>query len=136
MEEFQIVPLLVSRWKVVKPILKSSSKFKIHPIYTFSFKSKYIHSEFDLMSGRIAKDSNDSEKIFFQLLKDIEKGPDEIVIYTDGSRTVAEDPEKGGNLVGCAILVPHMKKSFSFKLGPMTNSFMAEVLALLIKHYN
>jgi len=32
--------------------------------------------------------------------------------------------------VGCAILVPHIDKSFSFKLNPMTSSFTAEDLVI------
>jgi len=124
------IPLLVTRWKVVEPLLNHSYKFKIHPIFTFPFKSKFTHSEFDLRSGIIAKDSNDPDKIFFQLLKDTEKGPNEIFIFTDGSRTVSDDPVECENRVGCAVLIPYIEKSFLYKLNPMTNSFSAEVFAI------
>jgi len=127
---YRNVPLLVSRWNIVEPLLKASCKFKIHPIFTFPFKIKYTQSEFDLISGRIAKDSNDPEKTFFQLLKDGEKSPDEIVIFIDGSKSAPDNPSEDENRVGCAILIPNIKKSFSFKLNPMTNSFTAEVLAI------
>jgi len=124
------IPLLVSRWHVVEPLLKSLSKFKMHPQFTFPFKEKYIHSEFDFMTGKLAKESNDPGKLFVQLTKEAMSSPEEIAIYTDGSRTVVEDTVEGGNLVGCAVLAPHIDKSYIFKLNPMTSSFTAEVLAI------
>jgi len=124
------VPLLVTRWREVEPLLKYSNKLGIHPMYTFPFKNKFIQSDFDFLSGKLAKDNNDPEKTFFQLLQDSKKYPEEIIIYTDGSKYVREDPKEDEILVGCAVLIPFMDKSFSFKLNSMTNSFTAEVLAI------
>jgi len=60
-----------------------------------------------LSSGWKAKESNDSGIVFNQLINDIKKSPEEIVIYTDGSKTKVDDFEKGSSLVGCAILTAH-----------------------------
>jgi len=78
-----------------------------------------------------AKDSNDPDRIFNQLIKETKKSPEEVEIYTDGTKTKAADCEEGVDLVGCAILVPHINKSFSFKLNSLTSSFMAEVFAIV-----
>jgi len=40
------------------------------------------------------------------------------------------DVEGDDNLVGYAILVPQINRSFSFKLNPLTSSFMAEAFAI------
>jgi len=123
------VPFLVSRWHVVESFFKFLHKSKIHPYYIFPFKEKFPHTEFDLVSGAIAKDSNDPDKVFNQLINDSRKSSDEIEVFTDGSRSLAEDASIDSYRVGCAIFIPHINKSFSFKLNPLTSSFM-EVLAI------
>jgi len=115
----------------VEPSFKFLSKSKIHPYFTFTLKDNFRFTEFDLISGWRAKDSNDPDKIFNQLIKETKKSTEKIEIYTDGSKTKATDCEEGVDLVGCAILVPHISKSFSFKLNSLTSSFMAEVFAIV-----
>jgi len=54
---------------------------------------------------------------------------DEIVIFTDGSRTVSEE---SSCRIGCAIFIPGDRNSFyQMKLNDMTSSYMAEVLLLI-----
>jgi len=62
------LPLLVSRWQVVEPLTKSLYKSKIHPFFTFPLKENFKFSDFGFSSGWIAKDSNDPDKIFNQLI--------------------------------------------------------------------
>jgi len=124
------VPFLVSRWHIVEPFFKYLYKSRIHPFHTFPFKEKFVQTEFDLISGSIARDSNDPDKAFDQLIKDSRKSLDEVVIFTDGSKTLAEDSNMDNNKVGCAIFIPLLDKSFSYKLNPLTSSFMAEVWAI------
>jgi len=38
--------------------------------------------------------------------------------------------EEDENLIGCAIYVPQVHKSFPYKLNPWTSSFIAEVFVL------
>jgi len=90
----------------VEPLFKSLYKFKIHPYFIYPFKEKFTQTEFDLASEWKAKESNNPEKIFNQLINEI-KSPDEIVIYTDGSKTKINVSEEGSDLVSCAILIPH-----------------------------
>jgi len=113
----------------VEPLVKSLHKSKIHPYYIFPFKDRFSFTEFDLLSGWKTKDSNYPDKIFNHLINDSKKSPDEVVIFTDVSKTRAPDGAEGANLVGCAILIPYIK-SYAFKLNPLTNSFMAETLAI------
>jgi len=122
--------LLVSRWHTIEPYTKHLSRFKLHPQFVFPFKEKFIHSDFDFRTGVLAKESNDPNNLFIQLSKDVRGSLDEVEIYTDGSRTEVTDSVEGSNLVGCAILVPHIETSYSFKLNSMSSSFTAEVLAI------
>jgi len=70
-------PFLVSRWHVVEPSFKFLHKHKIHPYYSFPLRDKFVHSEFDITSGKIAKESNNPDKIFNQLINDSKKSSDE-----------------------------------------------------------
>jgi len=60
----------------------------------------------------------------------MKKSSEEVVIYTDGSKTKTDDLERESNLVDCAILIPHINKSFSYKLHPLMSSFMVETFAI------
>jgi len=124
------LPFLIYRWNIVEPRLKSLRKFKIHPYFTHPFKDKFIQTEFNLVSGKVAEESNDPNKVFNQLISEFKRSSDEIMIYTDGSRTKIDILENEGYLVGCAIFIPNSNESFSFKLDPLTSSFTAEALAI------
>jgi len=93
---------------------KSLFKSKIHPYFAFPLRDKYTVTEFDLSSGWKAKGSNDPNSTFNQFIRKKKKSPDEIEIFTDGSRSSTEG---NGNLIVCAIYVPHIDKSFKFKGG-------------------
>jgi len=115
---------------VVEPFFGFLFKSKIHPYYTFPFKDHFVQSEFDFMTGETVKGSNESNKVFDQLIKDTRKSVDEVEIYTDGSRTKSNVINADDNLVSCAIFTPSINKAFTYKLNPLTSSFMAEVLAI------
>jgi len=121
------IPFMISRWPMVEPMTKGLFKSKIHPYFAFPFKDGYTLTDFDIFSGWKAKESNDSNSIFNKLIREKEKSFEEIEIFTDGSRSLSDG---NGNLIGCAIHVPHIDKSSLFKLNPITSSFTAEALAI------
>jgi len=101
-------------------MLNQLHKFKIHPYFTFSFKEKFIQTKIDMISGWRIKECGELDKTFNQLIKEKKKSPEEIEICTNDSKSIVGINE---NLVVCAIFIPHINKSFSFKLNPLTSSY-------------
>jgi len=118
---------IISKWSVVKPKLKYLYKFKIHPQFTFSLREKFIHTNFDQSSSWRAKNSGNPNETFFQLISDNKNFIKKLDIYTNGSKFSIE---QGNNRVGCAIFIPQLNLSFSYKLNSMTSSYMMEVLVI------
>jgi len=81
--------------------LKYLHNFKIHPQFSFPFREKFIHTDFDLSSGWRAK-KVDLNEVFFQLISEKKLSVEELDIYTDGSKSPVEQSE---NMVGCAIFI-------------------------------
>jgi len=61
-----------------------------------------------MTSGWKAKESNDPNGIFAQLIKEGDRSLEELEIYTDGSKSLDDEY---GNSVGCAIYIPLIDKS-------------------------
>jgi len=80
-----------------------------------------------MTSGWKAKESNDPNSMFAQLIREEVRSLEELEIYTDGSKSLIDE---NGNSVGCAIYIPHIDRSWLFKLNPFTSSFTAEALAI------
>jgi len=99
----------------------------MHPYFAFPFKDRFISTEFDMTSGWKAKESNDPNGIFTQLIKGGDGSLEELEIYTDGFKSLDDE---NGNFVGCAIYIPLIDKSWLFKLNPLTSSYTAEALAI------
>jgi len=112
---------------VIEPKTNSLFKSRIHPYFAFPFKDRYIISDFDMISGWKAKESDDPNSMFAQLIREKDRSLEELEIYTDGSKSLIDGSD---NSVGCAVYIPHIDKSWMFKLNPFTRSFTAEALAI------
>jgi len=66
---------------VVEPKTNSQFKSKIHPYFAFPFKDRYIISEFDMTSGWKAKENNDPNSMFAQLIRGGDRSLEELEIY-------------------------------------------------------
>jgi len=79
----------------------------------------------------LTRDSRDPDNTYIQLILEKRESPEEIDIYTDGSRIIGKDKEC---LVGCAIYILKLNIIHKLKLNDLTSSYMVEVYALdLIK---
>jgi len=121
------VPYLVSRWSIIEPELKSLYKFEFHFIHTYPFRREFTKLPIDFKSGWIAKNSNNPNSVFSQLLMDNRISVEELEVYTDGSKYLDED---GESRVGCAVFVPKCDSTLMFRLNGLTSSYMAEVIAI------
>jgi len=132
------VPYIIFRWPLIEPRLKFIHKYKIHPLYSFSFKGKFSYTIFDLSSGWRTKESRNPNHVFHQLIREKNTKYEKIDIFTDGSKFLGK---KGENAVDCVILIPKLNLSWFYKLNIYTSLFMAEAQALdkaleLIKVHN
>jgi len=93
----------------------------------YPFKNKFVNLPIDLKSGWIAKNSNNPNSVFSQLVSDHRFSTDELDIFTDGSKTIDEDNK---SRVGFAIYISKQETIYKFSLNEMTSSCMAEVLAI------
>jgi len=121
------IPFLILRWPVIEPKLKFLSRFHIHPVFTYPFKNKFINLSIDLKSGGTAKNSNNPDSVFFQLVSEHTVSTDELDIFTNGSKIIDKDNK---SRVGFAIYFPKQETIYKFSVNEMTSSYMAEVLAI------
>jgi len=84
--------------------------------------------QFDFRSGVTVSENGDPDSCFLQLISDQKTDSQEIPIFIDGSRMLADD---GDFDVGCAVMVPCQGKSHQFKLNRFSNSYTAELIAMI-----
>jgi len=75
------------RWNKSEQLLLNIHKWDHHPHFEFPLKFPINVIDFDFSSGSIAKDSDDSDMYFRQFISDKKVNPNEVPIFTDGSRT-------------------------------------------------
>jgi len=117
---------MILRWPIIEPKLKYLSRFNIHSLFIFPFKNSFVRIPIDFKSDWLARDS-EPNTVYSQLILEHKFSPEELDVFTDGSRTLSED---GSCYVSCAVFVPGMDITYKLKLNDMTSSYMAEVFAM------
>lgn len=97
------IPFIITRWPVIKPFRNNLYTWDFHPFFSAKRNFSPLEIEIDLESGRIAQDNTNPNKSFLQLINSQKRDPEEIHIFTDGSRN------ENGNFewrVGAAYVIP------------------------------
>jgi len=96
--------------------------------YEFPMRPLVEGIKFDFSLGVTASESGDLNNCFLQLINDNKADSQEISIFTDGSRMMADD----GNFdMGCSVVIPCLGKSYLFKLNRSSSSYTSELIAMI-----
>ncbi|XP_071575663.1 uncharacterized protein [Temnothorax nylanderi] len=120
------IPFIVKRWPMVDPFRHSLYTWTFHPVFSYPNRFNMISTTFDIESGMLARDNGSPNQAFINLISFHRSSPEEVVIYTDGSRFESEE----GICVGSSVWVPQAKILLKYKLNVLSSSFTAECLAI------
>lgn len=106
-------------------------KWDIHPDFSLRPSCELSSRCIDLESGNLAKNCRNPNRAFYNLISFHSISPEEIPIFTDGSKF---SNEEDGSCVGAAFWIPSLSIAQGFKLNHISSS-SAEGW-LLSKHLN
>jgi len=119
---------LIRKWRVLESRIPYLHVWRFHPDYEFLMRPLVEGIKFDFSSEVTVSESGDPNNCFLQLINDNMVDSQEISIFTDGFRMMAND----GNIdVSCTVVVPCFGRSHLFKLNRSSSSYTAELLAMI-----